>query len=105
VRLSPVIDRITTSIYERLEATGSLSWQPVREWSLGARASGGVVVSGQQLGDKVATGEIFARWSPTKTWELDAGMRGLSQVASASAPSYREVMFYLGGSAQDRQRL
>ncbi len=106
LKASPIADRITGAVYERADGTLTVAWDPSPRWSLGAAASGGVVVQGAQAGDKIAAGDVHAGWSPAPAWEVAIGVRGFSQMPqAASTQRFSESSAYFALTARDRDRL
>jgi len=106
VRAAPIVDRITGGAYQRADATASLTWQPSLRWTLALSGTAGIVADGSQAGDKIASGEIRAAWSPTSAWEIAMGARVFSQIPHAPLTrDISEATVFVAVTARDRDRL
>lgn len=84
-RVAPAVDRLTNVLLDRLDGSAALSWTVAPTWVTGVAALGGVVVSGEQAGQTVATGHAWITYSP-KTGGWAASVGG-SRMVQAGGPS------------------
>ncbi len=106
LRASPIVDRTNGAAYERADANLSLTWRATPHWTFAASGTAGIVVQGSQAGDKIAAGDFRAAWSPTASWELAAGMRGVSQMPhAAQTRDISEASVFVAVTVRDRDRL
>lgn len=76
VRIAPVIDRISGTVYTRLEGTAGLNYDPRPDVRLNAYAGTSVAVSGDVSGDKLGFAALGASYKINPHFSLDAGARG-----------------------------
>jgi len=76
IRMAPVIDRISGTVYMRLEGTAGLNYDPRPDLRLNAYAGTGVAVSGDVTGDKLGFASVGASYKFNPNLSLDAGARG-----------------------------
>lgn len=104
VRVTPMVDRITAAVYDRADATASMTWQPVPRWTLACSATAGVVAGGPQERDGILSGDARLSWSPKQWLELGAGVAGAGTLPHAGPDLFEGVVF-LAVTVSHRGRL
>ncbi|HZZ84814.1 MAG TPA: hypothetical protein VFE30_09780 [Anaeromyxobacteraceae bacterium] len=106
VHVAPSLDRLTGLVYDRADLRSMLEWRSSPAWTWGAGLSYGVVLTGVQGGEQIATAELRTTWAEGATWEVVGGLRGLWQLQDPSSPQgVRLWTTYLGVTGRDRDRL
>jgi hypothetical protein len=105
-RVAPIIDRITGSVYQRVDFTGTASWAPAVRWLVSGTTASGVVLDGPQRGERVASAEARAGWSSMRRWSLSGGVRWMGQ-DGGPAPLSRvdEWTAFVGVGVREHGRL
>jgi hypothetical protein len=106
LRAAPLADRITGAVYERGDVDASLSWRPTVGWLVKMGWSGGLVLDGDQSGQKLAQAEGRITWSERDSWEISVGMRGVWQEPGGlQMPSFQQWGAFLAVTGRTSSRI
>ena len=101
LRAAPIVDRITSEVYERVDGRLAASWDVSRALKLTGQVSAGVVASGTRQGNTIAALEATASFASGVDWAFSVGLRAAHQTMPSS---FDEVGLFVDFAAQTRKR-
>jgi hypothetical protein len=104
LRVSPVVDRLSTAIYDRADVIGNVAWQASKTVAFAGTAAGGQVLEGPQRNQQIASGEVRISWTPGPHWGFSTGGRMTWQKAPGGVP-FRDWNLFVALTLADQEKL